>query len=134
MTQMIIFFVIPDNYTFIKNLDITYTDNVYIPYLPNLKIIRTYDFYIRISDELSNLHIIIYQSIKNVKINLENYYNLIILKDIETQILSLDNRPYSQQELKQILRNNNMNIISINRDIDFNIVKEFIEYCNNNNF
>ena len=128
------FFVIPDNYTFIKNLDITYTDNVHIPYLPNLKIIRAYDSHIRIPDKLPNLHIVICQMIEDVKINLENYYNLIILKNIDTQILSLDNRPYNQQEIDQILRNNNIRIIPINRDIDFDTIEEFIEYCNDNNF
>ncbi len=63
--------------------------------MPNLKIIRTFDFYVRISDELPNLHIVIYKMIEDVKNNLEKYYNLIILKDIDTQILSLDNRPYN---------------------------------------
>jgi len=128
------FFVIPDNYTFIKNLDITYTNNVHIPCLSNLKIIRTYDSHVRIPDKLPNLHIVICQMIEDIKINLENYYNLIILKDIDTQILSLDNHHYSHQEIAQILRNNNIRIIPIHRDIDFDTIEEFIEYCNDNNF
>ena len=122
------FFDIPDDHTFIRYLDITYTNNVHIPYLPNLEVIKLYDSDITIPDGLPNLKIIVCQMSEKIKINLENYHNLVIFKEDRTRILPLNN---NQIDIDQVIRNNNINVINLDRRFEDFKINDYIEYCNN---
>ena len=115
---------IPDEkYNFIKCLYIKYTNNVHIPNMHNLEIIRTNDSFVNIPDGLPKLHVIICEMIENVKINLESYHDLIILKEERTKILPLNN---NRIDIKKVLKNNNIRVINSDEDTEFMSINEIL--------
>jgi len=116
------FYDIPEGeYDFIKYLYIQYTNNVHIPNMHNLEVIRINDSFVKIPDGLPKLHVVICEMIEKVQINLENYQNLIILKEERTRIIHPNN---NKIDIERVLRNNNIRIITIDDETEFMSIDE----------